>query len=225
MKNIVPVVLCSGSGAGLWPFSRSYPDSDSFLQKTIKKILAVTDPGETQLITITLKSLRAETALQLCEISPLLVRHLLLEPQARDTAAAAAYAIQYAEACFGEDVLLWIVPVHDFTMDEAVLADMLEKAEIAASRGYMATLGDPLSGMHLFQARTGRDNFIELAPQTWNVVRNAMRESVDPRQPSTMVYGAVKEEPFEIAVVQKVAKAVVVPAHEQQSPEFERIQI
>ncbi len=273
MRKIVPVILCGGSGTRLWPISRKETpkqflrlmDDDTLLQKTAKRIMSVLGTDGSDLVTITLRGMHDETKRQLGEVSPALSRHLLLEPQARNTSAATAFAIHYVQDNFGEDAILWILPSDHYIGDEACLAEAVDKAAEAAEDGYMVTFGihptrpetgygyvrkskrlngsevygvksfvekpsyekaeklvkakDYLwsSGMHLFQARTGREGFCMFAPQTWIVVRNAMMESTRPDRPALMTYGAVKEEPFEKAVLEKAENIAVVPCDPQWS--------
>lgn len=273
MRKVVPVILCGGSGTRLWPISRKETpkqflqlmDDDTLLQKTAKRALDILKIDGSGVVTITLRSMHDETRRQLEEISPSLTKHLLLEPQARNTSAAIAFAIHYVHDNFGEDAILWLLPSDHYIGDEKELADALEKALQTAEEGYMVTFGiQPTrpetgygyirksrrlngsgaclvkafvekptyekackllktrnylwnSGMHLFQAKTGRESYCRFAPQTWIVIRNAMMESTRPDRPALMTYGAVREEPFEKAVMEKADNIAVVPCDPQWS--------
>ncbi len=270
-SKIVPVILCGGSGTRLWPLSRKenpkqflrLMDENTLLQRTAKRAMDVLDIGGEEIVTITLRSLHDETARQLRELSPALTKHVLLEPQARNTAAATALAIHYVRDHFGKDAILWLLPSDHHIGDEDSLRAALECAQQVAEDDYMVTFGiEPTrpetgygyikkakslnangafhvgsflekpdqkkaekfissgaylwnSGMHLFCAATGEKHFMQHAPQTFEVVKNAMRESSDPVSPSAMVYGSVKEEQFEHAVIEKADKIAVVPCDPQ----------
>lgn len=266
-NEIIPVILCGGSGTRLWPMSRKetpkqflkLTDNDTLLQKTLKRTMDILGADGSRIVTITLMGLRDATHRQLEEVSPLLTEHILLEPQARNTAAAVALAIQYVQKEFGDDALLWVLPADHFIGDEAALEVALMQAHTMAKENYMVTFGiqptraetgygyirkgkvlngssgygveafvekptreiaeefvlsgDYLwsSGMHLFKARTGCDNFLRLAPNTWADVKGSSLGSDGQRQPTLIHYSAVKNEPFEIAVMEKADKVAVVP--------------
>lgn len=149
MPRIIPVVLCGGSGSRLWPLSRidtpkqflKLMDNHTLLQKTVMRTMDISGALEKELVVVTLNGMKAETIRQLHEISPNLTRHVLGEPQARNTAAAVAYATLYVQQVFGDDVTIWILPSDHYVGNEAALSDALGKAIMAADDGYMATFG------------------------------------------------------------------------------------
>ena len=149
MPKIIPVVLCGGSGSRLWPLSRidtpkqflKLMDNHTLLQKTVLRTMEITGALEKELVVVTLNGMKAETTRQLHEISPNLARHVLGEPQARNTAAAVAYATMYVQQVFGDDVTIWILPSDHYVGNEPALSEALGKAVMAAEDGYMVTFG------------------------------------------------------------------------------------
>ena len=149
MPKIVPVILCGGSGSRLWPLSRTETpkqflklmDNHTLLQKTALRTLSIINSPERDLVVVTLNGMKPETIRQLQEVSPGLTRHVLGEPQAKNTAAAVAYAIMYVKKVFGEDSLIWILPSDHHIGDEKALSDALHQALEAAADDYMVTFG------------------------------------------------------------------------------------
>jgi mannose-1-phosphate guanylyltransferase/mannose-6-phosphate isomerase len=149
MQKIIPVILCGGSGTRLWPLSRSGTpkqflkllDEYTLLQRTVVRTLDILGMNPSDVVTVTLSSMRDETFRQYEEISPFLKRHVLLEPEARNTAAAVAFAAQYVKKEFGEDALLWILPADHYIGNEEALKHAVLKASKAAANGYLVTFG------------------------------------------------------------------------------------
>jgi mannose-1-phosphate guanylyltransferase/mannose-6-phosphate isomerase len=149
MQKIIPVILCGGSGTRLWPLSRTGTpkqflkllDEYTLLQRTVVRTLDILGIDPSEVVTVTLGNMRNETFRQYEEISPFLKRHVLLEPEARNTAAAVAFAAQYVKKEFGEDALLWILPADHYIGDEGALKQAVLKASKAAANGYLVTFG------------------------------------------------------------------------------------
>lgn len=147
IDDLVPVVLAGGSGTRLWPASRSALPKHlvelfgtaSLLQETVRRITAIAPPG--RLLTVAAASQAMLIRRQLEALGPGLDRHLLLEPQGRNTAAAVAVATLVAEAVYGGDALLWVCPSdHLMTAPEALYAAVAAGAE-AARAGRLVTFG------------------------------------------------------------------------------------
>lgn len=149
MEKIIPVILCGGSGTRLWPLSRKKTpkqflklmDSYSLLQRTAIRATNILNAPSSDLVIVTLNALHADTELQLMEVFPEVTPHIIMEPQARNTAAAVALAIQYVEHNFGPDALMWILPADHYVGDEACLKQSVFDACDAARDGYMVTFG------------------------------------------------------------------------------------
>jgi len=74
-------------------------------------------------------------------VAPALVDGLLLEPAARNTAAACVAAALHAEARFGLDQVLWICAADHVMGDVAALYAALDEAVAAARDGRLVTFG------------------------------------------------------------------------------------
>jgi len=142
---ITPIVLAGGKGTRLWPLSRSSRPKQflaltgdlSLFQQTL---LRLDDPTRYQApIIITNEQYRflvAEQALE-CGVD---LAAILLEPVARNTAAAIAVASLFA-AKSNEDQLVHILPSdHEILVDAAYLA-ALNMAREAAMAGKLVTFG------------------------------------------------------------------------------------
>ncbi len=142
--QVIPVILCGGSGSRLWPVSRA---------KHPKQLLAIA--GENTMLQETMLRLRG-LSMELAE--PLLVcnethRHLaaqqlrdlgmnprvVLEPEGRNTAPAVALAAHVAKAA--DDSLLLVLPADHVVRDSTALASAIEQAIPAASAGRLLTFG------------------------------------------------------------------------------------
>lgn len=149
MRKIIPVILCGGSGTRLWPLSKfgtpkqflKLLDEYTLLQRTALRTLEVLNVDPSHVVTVTLDNMCDETIREYSEISPQLSRHILLEPEARNTAAAVAFAVQYVESEIDPEALLWILPADHYIGDERALKSAVERAWKAAESGYLVTFG------------------------------------------------------------------------------------
>lgn len=143
---IVPVVLAGGQGTRLWPMSRAARPKQflpltgptSLYQQTLQR---VADRSRyTAPIIVTNSEYRFLVAEQALEtgVAPSAV---LLEPVARNTAAAIAAAAVQAKAAFGPNAI-----IHVLASDHAVVADdnywwSVDAAAAAARAGRLVTFG------------------------------------------------------------------------------------
>ena len=148
-SRIVPVILCGGSGARLWPLSRlNKPkqflpvlDDFSLLQNTLRRLLKRDDIDPHDIIAVTHDSFEQDVQQQLAEIDPHATKHILREPCARDTAATVAFATLYAARNFGADALLWLLPSDHHIGQESVLNQALNNAIESAKDSFIVTFG------------------------------------------------------------------------------------
>jgi len=143
---IVPVILAGGQGTRLWPMSRSARPKQfltlvgptSLFQQTL---IRVSDGARyTAPLVLTNSDYRFLVAEQAQELG-IPLSGVLLEPVARNTAAAIAAAAVYAAEAFGPQAILHVLP-----SDHAVIADegywaATDEAAAAAAAGKLVTFG------------------------------------------------------------------------------------
>lgn len=143
---IVPVILAGGQGTRLWPLSRSarpkqflpLTGAESLFQETLRR---VSDPAlYAPALVLTNADYRFLVAEQALEVDARLAG-VLLEPVARNTAAAIAAAAVYAQGKFGPGAVL-----HVLASDHAIDADdgywsAVRTAADAARQGWLVTFG------------------------------------------------------------------------------------
>lgn len=145
--TLAPTILAGGSGTRLWPVSRAaFPKhlvelfgEESLLQTTVRRALEVA-PAD-RVITVAAAGQAVLIRRQYQAIDPALADHLLLEPSARNTAAAVALAALHAEAAFGPETILWICPSDHLMLDLEALDAALGPAVTAAAEGWLVTFG------------------------------------------------------------------------------------
>lgn len=144
--NIVPIILCGGSGIRLWPLSRAlYPKqllaltgSRSLLQDTVARLAALSGQVQAPLVVCN-EAHRFLVAGQLREAAR--DPTLILEPEGRNTAPAAAVAALAARRRAGADVLLLVLPADHVLRDPAAFAAAVALATPAAVAGQLVTFG------------------------------------------------------------------------------------
>ena len=136
---ITPVVLCGGSGTRLWPLSRKlFPkqfvpliDGKSLLQLTLERVSLLSQ----SVICVASEDHRflVSEAMQAAKVPGT----VLLEPMARNTAAAMAIA---ALAANPDDLLLFCPSDHHIP-DAAAFAQLVQRGVAAAEEGAIVTFG------------------------------------------------------------------------------------
>lgn len=143
-SQIVPVLLCGGSGTRLWPLSRkSYPKqfakitgSESLFQSSSKRLSGA---GFTAPVIVTGSDFRFLVTEQLAavEMAPLAI---LIEPGPRNTAPAIAAAVLKL-ATDMPDALVLVAPSDHVIPDAAAFRATIEAARPAAEAGQIVTFG------------------------------------------------------------------------------------
>jgi mannose-1-phosphate guanylyltransferase / mannose-6-phosphate isomerase len=147
LADLVPVILAGGSGTRLWPASRATLPKhlvdlfgkQSLLQATAARITMIAPEG--RLLTVAAASQADLVRRQLGSLSPTFAAHLLLEPAARNTAAAVALAALYVAEVWGSDSLLWVCPSDHLVADADALHQAVVTGAAAARLGRLVTFG------------------------------------------------------------------------------------
>jgi mannose-1-phosphate guanylyltransferase len=142
---IVPVILSGGAGSRLWPYST---------EDTPKQFLSLTGAKNLFQLTLDRVSDRERFAspivvgnvrhMALCERELAAegdLARLILEPHARNTAAAVTMAAAVARQTHGDDVLLLIMPSDHVIEDVGAFHEGVRIAEDAARAGHLVTFG------------------------------------------------------------------------------------
>lgn len=146
MPTLVPVLMSGGSGTRLWPLSReSYPKqflvlsgAHSLLQNTALRARAI--PGAQPPVIIGGEAHRFLIAEQLYDAR---IRDavLLLEPEGRDTAPAAAVAAHYADANFGPQAIVLLMAADHVIDDLDAFVSAVQNGARLAESGRVVTFG------------------------------------------------------------------------------------
>ncbi len=146
LKMLIPVLLTGGSGTRLWPLSRKlHPkqflrltDAHSLLENTVLRLAAAPDIGP--MLAVGGEAHRFIVAEHMRQVGQDRAR-IILEPQGRNTAPAAAVAALEVARAHGPDTLMMLCPADHVIADVDAFSRALEVAVAAAQPGVMVTFG------------------------------------------------------------------------------------
>jgi mannose-1-phosphate guanylyltransferase/mannose-1-phosphate guanylyltransferase/mannose-6-phosphate isomerase len=136
MTHIVPVILCGGSGTRLWPRSRAAKPKpflpligkDTIFEATLARCAPFAAPV---VVTGAAHLAHVEAQLRAGEAA------IIVEPQARNTAAA----IALAALRLPEDAVMLVCPSDHHIGDPQAFANAARKAAVLASEGWLVSFG------------------------------------------------------------------------------------
>ena len=147
--NLIPVILCGGSGARLWPVSREFhpkpfirlDDGQSFLQKAFLRGAGLS--GVKEILTVTNRELFFKTEDAYREINPSapLFTSFILEPMGRNTAAAIACAALDICARHDAETMMLVLAADHLIADVPAFANAVERAIQLAQQNRLVTFG------------------------------------------------------------------------------------
>lgn len=150
MPAFVPVVICGGSGARLWPHSRqALPKPFAPLPGQPRPLI---DDTYARLAGAPLPAVAAVVTVAAAAYAPLCRQHyragggaaphlVVAEPAARNTAPAIAVALEWVRRRFGGDALVAVLPADHAIGDSAAYRASLAAALQVAQQGHLALLG------------------------------------------------------------------------------------
>ena len=149
MIQIVPVILCGGSGTRLWPLSRSgFPKQflalagkESLFQQTMLRASHIANEAiqaHSPMI-VTNEEHRFLAVEQLRELQQ--EAHFILEPVGKNTAPALTMAALYAQEKYNEPTILVMMPSDQTIQNEDAWVQAIRAAIHQAKQGGIVTLG------------------------------------------------------------------------------------
>jgi mannose-1-phosphate guanylyltransferase / mannose-6-phosphate isomerase len=144
--NCYAIILCGGSGARLWPLSRSLKPKQllalngdtSLLQQTAHRVCQKVNPSH--LYTVTHEDHRFEVKGQLAELYPEALPNVIAEPVAKNTLPAIAIAVKRIHDQDSSAVIGVFASDHAIDNEPAFI-EAWQSAEVAAENGFLALLG------------------------------------------------------------------------------------
>lgn len=146
IPTVVPVLLAGGTGSRLWPLSREqYPKQFlpllgplSLFQQTVQRIAGIEHAAEP--IVLGSHDHRFMLAEQLHDIG-VHPSAILLEPESRNTLAAAAIAAHHIAEEHGDGALAFLMAADHYIADSAAFQRAVQEAARAAADGFIVTFG------------------------------------------------------------------------------------
>lgn len=144
-RMITPVLMCGGSGTRLWPLSRqTYPKQfapifgeESLFQAAARRVAA---EGFGRPLVVTGEDFRFIVAEQMAalRLDPMA---LVIEPEGRNTAPAAAVAAAMVAKKLGQEALLLLAPADHLIPDAAAFRAAVAAGAAVARAGRIVTFG------------------------------------------------------------------------------------
>lgn len=143
--TLYPIIMCGGAGTRLWPASRpsrpkqfiALAGNRSLFQETVTRVAALAE-GDGKVVVIAGISHQEAIETQLLEIAE--EAQLLLEPEARDSAAAMAAAALWVQQRDPEGIIVFVASDH-YVPDPGAFRTSVIRAAGAAANGRIVTLG------------------------------------------------------------------------------------
>ena len=168
-RIVTPVLMAGGNGSRLWPLSReSYPKqflalsgAHSLLQNTALRARAIADASAPVVIGSDAHRFLIAEQLRDAGIGN---ATLLLEPEGRDTAPAAAVAAHYVAGRFGDEAIVFLMAAdHAITDLEGFYKAVATGVELA-EQGHIVTFGvhptGPETGFGYLQCSAALDDLM-----------------------------------------------------------------
>lgn len=177
--SLIPVILSGGAGTRLWPVSREanpkpfiqLPDGESLLQKAFLRACDV--PHVTEIMTVTNREYyfrtKDEYELSLEDKVSAIKRSYILEPEARNTAAAIGMAALSCRERYGDDAVMLVMPADHLVSNQNAFLQALNAAIEGAASGKIVTFG-----IHPTTPETGY-GYIEVDTLHLNALTKAVR--------------------------------------------------
>ena len=145
-NNRYAVILCGGSGARLWPLSRTlrpkqlltFNGSQTLLQETALRLSNHIDPAH--FYTVTHEDHKFEVMGQLSELLPNAIEHVLAEPCAKNTLPAISWAT-FQIYQNNPDAVIGVFPSDHAIDNDVAFLQAWQTAELAAQDDYLVLLG------------------------------------------------------------------------------------
>lgn len=146
---IIPIILSGGAGTRLWPMSREshpkpfmkLPTGRSLLQETFMRACAI--DGVETIITITNHDyyLKSKAEYHACDIAKSIQTDFILEPCARNTAAAVTLAALNVRKQYGDNATILVLPADHLISPTESFIQTCQRAQQLANEDYIVTFG------------------------------------------------------------------------------------
>ncbi len=152
--NVIPVILCGGSGTRLWPLSRqNFPkqfinlvDDSSLFKQSLIRVLALEnkDFSITKLIIVSNENHRFLVLEQIEELSIKKDYEIILEPEPKNTAPALTLAAISALQQKKDSVMV-VIPSDHYIRNQKAFVESIHKGILLATDNTMVIFGVPPS--------------------------------------------------------------------------------